>query len=115
MNDAWMTCGLAPPACEPAFELPCEHDRIVVRFVMRRVDERDGSARRSVRELGECRTRRLRMQLPLVTLAKLREPARIVAEPSPKLLARRDVLEPVVEVGIGLAQPARPQPFDEDG
>lgn len=109
-----MTCGLAPFAREPALELPREYHRIVVHLVVRRVDERDGAASRSIREPGEGRTRGLDVQLPLVTLAKLREPARIVAEPSPKLVARCDVLEPVIEMGIGFAQSARPQPFDEN-
>ena len=114
MSGACMAGGFAPLAREPALELPREHHRVVVRLVVRRVDERDGTVSRSIRELGERRTRGLGVQLSLVALAKLGEPARIVTEPSPELVARRDVPEPFVEMGIGLAEPARPQPFDEN-
>lgn len=53
-------------------------------------------------------------QLGLVASGELGEPLRVVAVPSAKVSARRCVLEPLVQVGVGLLDAAGPQPVDED-
>jgi len=53
-------------------------------------------------------------ELGAVAAAELVPAVRIMAEPSAELGARRDVLDPFVEPGFRLADPARPQAVDED-
>jgi hypothetical protein len=83
-------------------------------IVVSRIHERDGSARSAPCEVAHCRARRLGAKLSAIALAEFVESARLVAEPATQLVARGDVLQPVVEVGVGLAQAPWPQALDED-
>src|SRR5215469_4872929 len=49
-----------------------------------------------------------------VAPAELGEQARVVAVPLAEFVRRRDVPAPFIESGLGLGQPSRPQPVDED-
>ena len=87
-------------------------DGVVVRFVMRAVDERDRAPSRCRYDgspgLG------LGVEFPEVPAAKFRPFLRVVAEPLSKLGARADVLAPLVEVQRRFRNAARPQPLDEE-
>jgi hypothetical protein len=58
--------------------------------------------------------RRWAPQLGSVTAGELGKPLRVVAVPAAQLRARRRVLEPLVQVGVGRFDAARPEPVDED-
>src|SRR5262249_2453411 len=52
-------------------------------------------------------------QLLEVSLVKLAPPVRVMAKPSPEAGARGDVLQPHVDAGVLLREPARPDAVDE--
>src|SRR2546426_12205135 len=74
---------------------------------MRGVDEGDppASGRSEERPPG----RAMRTQLGEVALPKLRPLLRVVAEPLPQVRARRDVLDPPIELETRLLDTPRPQ------
>jgi len=65
-------------------------------------------------EMVDSIRRRWAPQLGSVAAGELGEPLRVVAVPAAQLRARRGVLEPLVEVGVGRFDTARPEPVDED-
>jgi len=58
--------------------------------------------------------RRWPSQLGSVAAGELGKPRRVVAVPAAQLRARRGLLEPLVQVGVGRSDAARPEPVDED-
>src|SRR3954468_16580809 len=94
-------------------EMLREHDSAVVSLVTRRVHERDRPAGDTTCELGHCPARRRGAKLALVAFTELVKPLGVVTEPAAKLVARRHVLEPLIDVRVGLAQSAWPQALDQ--
>ena len=83
-----------------------------MRLVPRRVDQGDGPFLALVPQEGDLVL--LLFQLLPVTLLERLPPGRIVGEPLPQLRARGHFLQPQIQGRPLLAQPARPQPLDQD-
>ena len=89
-----------------------QHEGVVVSLVPGRIDEGDRALARTTAQVlqyfwmpGELRA---------VAAAKLVPAFRVMAEPCAQLRARRDLLDPLVELRFGLADAARPQVIDQD-
>ena len=89
-----------------------QHDGIVVNLVPGRIDEGDRTLAGAAAEILQY----LRMpgEFRAVAAAELVPAVRVMAEPGAELGARRDLLDPFVEPGFGLADAAWPQAVDED-
>src|SRR6185437_17161759 len=87
-------------------------DRLIVRLIVRRVDESQRTLLREAAQLTEQLA--LLRELRPVTAAKLLPALRIMREPFAQLVAGSDFLHPLRDGGVGLLHAARPQPIDED-
>ncbi len=76
---------------------------------MRREDQRERPSLRHLVQLRQRIFRRSCGQLGLVALAKLREFFGIVAVPFAQFIARRDLLEPEIDMRAFLREAARPE------
>ena len=85
---------------------------IVVNLVPCRIDEGDRALAGTAAEILQ----RLRMlgEFRAVATAELVPAVGVMTEPGAQLGARCDLLDPFVEPGFRLADPARPQAIDED-
>src|SRR5690606_6031003 len=97
---------------EPRRENVPQHDRVVVLLVARGAEEGHVAAAAELAERFERRA--VALELRLVPLAKLLPPVHGMTEPFAQLRARRDVLQPIVERGLLLAQTARPDSIHEN-
>src|SRR5262252_5938978 len=88
-----------------------QHDRIVVLFVACTEQQRDRAPPRQFSELVELS--RMLLQLRGVAAAELLPALRVVTEPAPEFAARGDILHPMGNAGVCLAQSARPEPIDQ--
>src|SRR6185437_14957857 len=89
-----------------------EHDGLIVRLVMRGVDQGQAPFSRERSQL--CHELPLLRKLRPIAATKLLPTLRVVSEPLAQLSARGDLLHPLSDVGIGLRHAARPQSVDED-
>src|SRR5690349_778127 len=99
-----------PASVTPAKDLG-KDDRLVVLFVTRAIKQRGALAAdqrpqrlewpRSFRELGA------------IAAAKLRPARGIMAEPPAKRGARRDILQPMIDLGLFFTKPPRPDAIDQ--
>src|SRR5579875_832357 len=80
-------------------------------FVARGIDQGHRAAPAELAQLAQ-RPGILR-DLVAIALAELRPALRVVTEPAPQGRARRDVLEPDIDGGLLLREPARPQPLHQ--
>ena len=89
-----------------------ENDGIVVRLVVRRIDECDRTFKRQVAQPIKF----LAMLLDLLGIppAEFRPSGGIVSEPFSQLGAWRQFLRPIINCRIGLLHSARPQPINQD-
>ena len=85
---------------------------MVVDFVPGRVDQRHwafaGTAVEVPKGFG------MPGELQAVAAAELIPALRIMSEPPAQIRSWRDFLDPLVQLGLGLAKTARPQAIDED-
>ena len=85
---------------------------MVMDFVLGRVDERDWAFAGTPMEIpkGFGSTG----ELQAIAAAELVPALRVVSEPPAQIGGWRDFLDPLVQLGLGLAKTARPQAIDED-
>lgn len=92
-------------------EQALQNDSVVMRFVVRRIDQCYRASTRQRPQPVEFRSP-LR-QFPCVAPLKFRPALRVVIEPFAQLGARRDVFHPFVDCRVVLPYSARPQPVDQ--
>jgi len=78
-----------------------------------RGEQDDGSVARDVAQVLHDVARGRVPQLVAIAALEVGEALRFVPIPPAQLVARRDVLRPLVEVGVLLLHAARPEPVDE--
>ena len=88
-----------------------QHERVVVRRVMRRVEQRHGTALRQIDDLRDSFI--VARQFGAIAAGELRPARRIMPEPFAQGRTRRDLLEPQRQRRFLLAQAARPEPIDQ--
>lgn len=89
-----------------------QHDGLVVDLIVRRIDKGDRAVSGQASEFIELAT--VLRQLASVTSSEFIPFIWIMSEPFPQSSARRKVLHPLVNVGIGFPHPARPQPVNQN-
>src|SRR5439155_601486 len=97
---------------QPSVEERLERDGTVTHFVMGGVHERDPST--SGRAEKRLPGGAMRTQLGEVPVPKLQPLLRIVAEPLSQVRARRDLLEPVIELQACFRYTPGPQSLHEN-
>ena len=90
-----------------------QDDRVVVIFVVRRVDQGHCAPRRPAREIPERCASRRGLQLSPIAEGELSPAPRIMRKPAAQGVTRRDVLGPRVERKVLLSNAAGPEPIDE--
>ena len=89
-----------------------EHDRPVAMFILGGEDEGDRLPGTAFAK--RVHRRSIGFQFFAVTHLELPPAWRVMTEPDSQFRARRHFLCPVVEPGVGLGHPARPQAFDQN-
>ena len=107
--------GKDSPASRPStpLEEASQDDRVVVIFVVRRVDQGHCAPRRPAREIPERCASRRGLQLSPIAEGELSPAPRIMRKPAAQGVTRRDVLGPRVERKVLLSNAAGPEPIDE--
>src|SRR4029079_2978709 len=105
LADRGRSCFL--PSCSGSAEQDVsQHDRLVAVLVLRRIDECLGTLAGETAQIAQHFA--MAFESGTVPAAKLGPALGVVSEPLAKLGAWRDVLEPFVEPGFHLADPAGP-------
>ena len=92
-------------------EIVRERHGIVALGVVRAEEQRDFARRYKIRQVLDCGV--IGAELLEVSLVKLAPAVRFMAKPGPEAGARGDVLQPHVDAGMLLREPARPDSVDE--
>src|SRR6185312_7632662 len=101
-----------PPDCRSVQERVPQYDGLVVRLIVRRVDERQRTFLREGPQLAEQLV--LLRELRAVAAAELLPTLRVVREPFAQLVTGSDFLHPLGEGSVGFLQSTRPQAIDEN-
>src|SRR5581483_7855798 len=102
-----------PPDCRRSVqERVPQYDGLVVRLIVRRVDERQRTFLREGPQLAQQLV--LLRELRPVAAAELLPTLRVVREPFAQLVTGSDFLHPLGEGGVGFLQSTRPQAIDEN-
>lgn len=91
-----------------------EHDRIVMGLIMCREDERGATPPHEFDEPVKFELIVGSGEFGSVATAELVPSVRVVTEPSPEFVARRECAEPFVQVRLALGDPSRPEPIHQD-
>src|SRR5262249_26521453 len=92
-------------------EIVRERHGVVALGIVRAEEQSDFARRYKIYQVLDCGV--IGAELFEVSLVKLAPPARVMAKPSPEAGARGDVLQPHVDAGMLLREPARPDAVDE--
>ena len=88
-----------------------QDESVIVSLIPGRINEGDRALARAAAKL--LQRFRMLVELRAVAAAELLPAVGVMAEPTAELGARRDLLEPFVELGFRLADSARPQAVDK--
>jgi hypothetical protein len=96
------------------FEDFLDDDRLVVRFVLRAVNQRQVAAARDLTKFSQHRFRFRAFEFSAVTFAEFLPAFRIVPEELPQFIARPQLAHPFLDVRLFLFETAGPQPIDQN-
>ena len=114
VHSAGMGPARSPAPWSSAQDHILQRHGLVVRFVCCAEHEGHVLLLRAFRDRHEIRPLACRQELVAVPPAEFLPLLRIVAEPLPEGVARREVLSPLVNMSPLLREPARPDAVDED-
>ena len=91
-------------------EIVRERHSVIALGIVRAKEQSDFARRYKIRQVLDCGV--IGAEFLEVSLVKLAPPVRVMAKPSPECGARGDVLQPHVDAGMLLREPARPDAVD---